>query len=63
MTVQQEHPVWGAIRQVGIPFSLSVTPASIRTAPPTLGQDSEAILSELGYDPAAIADLRARGVI
>ncbi|MEA2611273.1 MAG: formyl-CoA transferase [Chloroflexota bacterium] len=63
MTVQQEHPVWGGIRQVGIPFSLSVTPASIRTAPPTLGQDSEAILTELGYDPAAIADLRARGVI
>ena len=50
MTVEQEHPAWGLIRQVGIPFQLSATPASIRTPPPTLGQDTDAILSELGYD-------------
>src|SRR5204863_8842995 len=37
MTVTQEHPAWGVIRQVGVPFTLSETPASIRTAPPTLG--------------------------
>ncbi len=63
MTVEQEHPAWGVIRQVGIPFALSGTPATIRTAPPTLGQDTDEILGELGYDPAAIAKLRAAGVI
>ena len=62
MTVEQEHPAWGVIRQVGIPFQLSETPASIRTPPPTLGQDTDAILVELGYRPAEIAELRA-GVI
>ena len=30
---------------------------------PKLGQDTEAILEELGYDQAAIDDLRAQGVI
>jgi len=32
-------------------------------AAPKLGQDTEALLEELGYDPAAIEDLRAAGVI
>jgi crotonobetainyl-CoA:carnitine CoA-transferase CaiB-like acyl-CoA transferase len=63
MTVEQDHPAWGVIRQVGIPFRLAATPASIRTPPPALGEDTDAILSELGYDPAAIAGLRARGVV
>jgi crotonobetainyl-CoA:carnitine CoA-transferase CaiB-like acyl-CoA transferase len=63
MTVEQEHPAWGVIRQVGIPFRLAATPASIRTPPPTLGEDTDAILAELGFDADAIADLRSRGVI
>jgi crotonobetainyl-CoA:carnitine CoA-transferase CaiB-like acyl-CoA transferase len=63
MTVEQEHPVWGLIRQVGIPFQLSETPASIRTPPPALGQDTHAILSELGYDDAEIGALRKRGIV
>jgi crotonobetainyl-CoA:carnitine CoA-transferase CaiB-like acyl-CoA transferase len=63
MTVEQEHPAWGVIRQVGIPFQLSETPASIRTPPPTLGQDTDRILSELGYPVPEIEALRARGVV
>ena len=63
MTVEQEHPAWGVIRQVGIPFQLSETPASIRIPPPTIGQDTEAILAELGYAAAEVAALRARGVV
>jgi crotonobetainyl-CoA:carnitine CoA-transferase CaiB-like acyl-CoA transferase len=63
MTVEQEHPAWGVIRQVGIPFQLSETPASIRTPPPTLGQDTDEILGELGYPAPEIAALRERAVI
>ena len=63
MTVEQEHPAWGLIRQVGIPFRLAGTPASIRTPPPTLGQDTDAILAELGYAADEIARLRARRVV
>ena len=63
MTVEMEHPAWGLIRQVGIPFDLSATPASIRVPPPLLGQDSDAILVGLGYDAASIAAFREAGVI
>jgi formyl-CoA transferase/CoA:oxalate CoA-transferase len=63
MTVELEHPAWGAIRQVGVPFRLSLTPASVRTPPPVLGQDTDAILGEVGYSAIEIADLRDRGVV
>jgi crotonobetainyl-CoA:carnitine CoA-transferase CaiB-like acyl-CoA transferase len=35
----------------------------MRGAPPLLGQHSEAILAELGYDSAAIGALRENGAI
>jgi glutaryl-CoA transferase len=63
MTVELEHPAWGLIRQVGVPFALSATPASIRTPPPTLGQDTDAILAELGYGAGEITALRERGIV
>ena len=63
MTVEQDHPAWGVIRQVGIPVELSASPAGIRIPPPTLGQDTDAILGELGYDASRIAALRAGGIV
>ena len=63
MDVTVEHPVLGPIRQVGLPIKLSATPGSIRTAPPLLGEHTDEILAELGYDAAAVADLRERGIV
>ena len=63
MVVEVEHPLLGSLRQVGVPFKLAATPATIRSAPPLLGEHSDEILAELGYDQAAIARLRADGVI
>ena len=62
MTVDLDHPVLGTVRQAGIPFVLSATPASVRTPPPLLGEDTRAVLAELGYDAAAIDGLAAEGV-
>jgi crotonobetainyl-CoA:carnitine CoA-transferase CaiB-like acyl-CoA transferase len=62
MTVDIEHPVLGTVRQAGLPFTLSATPASIRTAPPLLGEHTAEILADLGYDAAAIRALAEGGV-
>jgi len=63
MAVPVEHPVAGPTRVLGIPFKLSGTPASIRRPAPTLGQHTEEILGELGYDADAIRRLRSDRVI
>jgi crotonobetainyl-CoA:carnitine CoA-transferase CaiB-like acyl-CoA transferase len=63
MDVTVEHPVLGPIRQVGLPFKLSATPASIRSAPPLLGEHTDEILAELGFDSGAVRDLQARGIV
>jgi crotonobetainyl-CoA:carnitine CoA-transferase CaiB-like acyl-CoA transferase len=61
--VPLEHDVLGAVDQVGIPFELSATPATIRTPPPLLGEQTDEILAELGYDGQAVAALRAGRVV
>jgi glutaryl-CoA transferase len=63
MRVAVTHPKLGAVDQVGPPFVLSRTPARVRTAPPLLGEDSDAILGEVGYSAEEIARLRGSGVI
>jgi crotonobetainyl-CoA:carnitine CoA-transferase CaiB-like acyl-CoA transferase len=46
-----------------VPVSLSVSPSGIRHRAPTLGEHTDEVLGELGYDEAAIAGLRDRGVV
>jgi crotonobetainyl-CoA:carnitine CoA-transferase CaiB-like acyl-CoA transferase len=53
----------GAVPQVACPVKLSATPGRIETPPPELGEHTDALLAELGYDEAAIQALRADGVV
>ena len=46
----------------GIVPKLSRTPGAHRRNAPALGQDTDAILSELGLTAAQIAALKARGI-
>jgi formyl-CoA transferase/CoA:oxalate CoA-transferase len=57
------HPTVGATRVIGAPIKLSETSASLRTPPPVLGQHTDAVLAEIGYDAPAIADLKRHRVV
>jgi crotonobetainyl-CoA:carnitine CoA-transferase CaiB-like acyl-CoA transferase len=58
-----DHGTLGSIPQLGLPIKLSSTPGGIRRAPPTLGQHTESVLTELGRSPEDIAALRDAGAI
>jgi len=60
--VEYDHPVAGRLRQARPPARFERTPADVRHGAPVLGEATETLLAELGYDAAAIARLRAEGV-
>ena len=62
MVIEMDHPQ-GKIKVVGTPIKLGETPATVRHAPPLLGQHNDEILSSLGYKGDEIAKLRSDSVI
>jgi crotonobetainyl-CoA:carnitine CoA-transferase CaiB-like acyl-CoA transferase len=63
MVQSVEHATAGLLKVVGVPIKLSETPGSVRTAPPTLGQHTTAILRELQIGDDEIERLRGDRVI
>jgi formyl-CoA transferase len=57
------HPRLGAERVVASPLNLSGVSKAVRSPAPDAGADTEAVLREVGYGAAELADMRARGVI
>ncbi len=53
----------GTVAVPGIVPKLSATPGAVHRRAPRLGEQTEAVLRELGHDEAAIAALRAQGAI
>jgi len=53
----------GELNLIGQPVVLDRTPSSIRVAPPERGQQTEELLSGLGYSTDEISDLRTRNII
>jgi crotonobetainyl-CoA:carnitine CoA-transferase CaiB-like acyl-CoA transferase len=46
-----------------MPVRLSETPGGIRHRAPVLGEHTEEVLAEIGYDDEAVAGLREGGVV
>jgi len=64
MIARVEHATIGELRTLGVNVKLSDTPGGVRSAPPTLGQHTDAVLrNDLGMSAADVAALRADGVI
>ena len=63
LRVDLPHAAGGTAPQVANPIRFSATPIGYRHAPPLLGQDTEAILGELGRSAEDIAALRTATVI
>ncbi len=63
LRVEQPHPHWGSVPQIANPLRRDAQPQFAALPPPALGQHSDTVLAELGFDAAARAELRARGVI
>ncbi len=53
----------GEIRSVGTPIKFSRTPAQMHSAPPSFGQDGDAVLGDAGYTQEQIAQLRREGIV
>jgi crotonobetainyl-CoA:carnitine CoA-transferase CaiB-like acyl-CoA transferase len=64
MVQEMPHGSGHTVKVIANPVRLSETPPDYRLAPPLLGEHTDAVLSErLGLDAAALAALRAKGII
>lgn len=61
MTPETQHPIAGAVKTIGLPVKLSETPGGVHRPAPLLGQHTEEVLAEHGYDANEIAEIKASG--
>ncbi len=58
-----QHPTAGEVQTLRNPIQMSGSPASIRRAPPLLGEHTAEVLAELGYGEEMVRALAEEGVI
>jgi formyl-CoA transferase/CoA:oxalate CoA-transferase len=63
MRLVLEHPEHGEVVTVNNPIHLSATPPRPWGYPPSIGEHSDEVLAELGYDAETIRALRAAGAV
>jgi len=62
LTEELEHPQAGKLQFIGGPVRFDHLKRARSAPPPLLGEQSAAVLRDLGYTDDAIADLQARGI-
>ena len=63
MIVEMIHPEKGSLRLLGNPIRLRSTPPKLKQFPPDLGEQSIAIVRELGYTDEQIEELSQNHVL
>lgn len=63
MIDELDHPAIGTIPVINHPLNFEHAETGFTSAPPLLGEDTHAVLLELGYSPENIKAFRERGVI
>ena len=63
MVVEVDHPTLGKVKTLGIGTKLSDTPGAVRSTAPAAGQHTDDVLTSLGFDAAAVASLKERGIV
>jgi crotonobetainyl-CoA:carnitine CoA-transferase CaiB-like acyl-CoA transferase len=61
--VEVEHPDWGTIKSIGSPIAMSDTPVMPGVRAPELGENTEEVLLELGFEWDELNALRESGAI
>jgi CoA:oxalate CoA-transferase len=61
--IEIDHPEWGRMKSIGTPISMSDTPLVPGEVAPEVGQDTEVLLVELGYEWEDIERLKSAGAI
>jgi len=63
MRIEMNHPLAGSVPLVGSPMRFATASIRHERHPPLLGEHTDEVLAELGWDAARIAALRQAGVI
>ncbi len=63
LVVDLVHQTWGAYKQLGIIPKFSLTPGSIQSHAPELGEHTRPILEDMGYSGGQIEEFRKGGVV
>jgi crotonobetainyl-CoA:carnitine CoA-transferase CaiB-like acyl-CoA transferase len=63
MTVDVDHPTLGALKTLGTPIKMSLTPLNPKRRAPLLGEHTDEVLNAAGYSNDEIESLRGSGAI
>lgn len=63
MIVELEHPVLGLVKSLATPIHMSETALTYRYHPPSLGEHTDAVMAELGFDQNNIDQLRQQRIV